>query len=203
MAPDLGVPLFVNLHPDELAERWLVRPDDPIGFYPHPVFLEITETATFTHHQLCSSTLREVCERTGAQLVIDDFGAGHSNLQRLLDLEPTIVKLDLALVRGLHASPRKRAAIRYMTALCHELGARVVAEGIEVEEELEAVLSLDVDFVQGFLLARPANPPATVHWPPLRERVALAAPPPLPQGSAALANRKGRLLPPPRVHKAK
>jgi EAL domain-containing protein (putative c-di-GMP-specific phosphodiesterase class I) len=162
---DLGVPLFLNIHPDELVERWLVRPDDPIGFYPHQVFLEITETAAFVHHDLCDSVLREVCSRTGAQLAIDDFGAGHSNLTRLLELGPAVVKFDLDLIRDVHTSPKKRAVIRYMTGLCHELHAHVVAEGIESVQELACLRDLGVDYVQGYLLARPANPAPAVHWP--------------------------------------
>jgi EAL domain-containing protein (putative c-di-GMP-specific phosphodiesterase class I) len=159
-----AVPLFLNIHPDELVERWLVRPDDPIGFSTEPVYLEITETAAFMHHDLCNSVLREVCERTRAKLVIDDFGSGHSNLTRLLDLEPAIVKLDLQLIRDVHVSSKKRAVIRYVTALCHELGAKVVAEGIEIAAELLCLQDLGVDYAQGYLLARPANPAPQVSW---------------------------------------
>lgn len=165
VASAAGAPLFLNIHPDELTERWLVRPDDPIGFSPQPVFLEITETAAFQNHALCDSVLREVCTRTHAQLVIDDFGAGHSNLTRLLDLDPAIVKLDLALVRDVQSSPKKRAVVRSVTALCHELGAKVVAEGIESEHELTCLQGLGVDYLQGYLLGRPANPAPAITWP--------------------------------------
>jgi len=165
VASHLEAPLFLNIHPNELTERWLVRPDDPIGSCAQPVFLEITETAAFQQHDLCDSVLREVCTRTGAQLVIDDFGAGHSNLNRLLELDPAIVKLDLALVRDIQESVKKRAVVRSMSALCHELGAQVVAEGIETDLELACVRDLGVDYVQGYLLARPANPAPAVSWP--------------------------------------
>ncbi len=176
---ELPVPLFLNIHPDELVERWLVRPDDPIGFSKEPVYLEITETAAFEHHALCGSVLREVCARTRARLVIDDFGAGHSNLTRLLELEPAIVKLDLTLIRDVHASSKKRAVIRYVTALCHELGAGVVAEGIESAAELVCLQDLGVDYAQGYLLARPANPPPRVSW-----QRGLSASLPAPTGTA-------------------
>ena len=86
--------LFLNLHPAELEARWLVRPDDPIGFHDHDVFLEITEAAAFEHHELCLSILAEVRGRTGARLVIDDFGAGYSNILRIVELEPAIVVSD-------------------------------------------------------------------------------------------------------------
>jgi EAL domain-containing protein (putative c-di-GMP-specific phosphodiesterase class I) len=171
------VPLFVNLHPDELSSRWLVRPDDPLCFHAAPVFLEITESAAFTHFQLCLSVLRELCRRTGALLVVDDFGAGHSNLERVVDLEPSIVKLDLALTRGIDAHPRRRAVVRHVVNLCNELGARVVAEGIETVDELSCVRDLGVDYAQGYLLARPAAPPPKVAWP-FHPKIKL--PPPLP-----------------------
>lgn len=159
------VPLFVNLHPEELSSRWLVRPDDPLCFHGRPVFLEITESAAFTHFDLCKSVLNELCRRTGALLVVDDFGAGHSNLQRVVDLLPAIVKLDLALTRDIHRRPRSRAVVRHMVNLCTELGARVVAEGIEVVEELACVRDLGVHYAQGYLLARPAAPPPAIAWP--------------------------------------
>ncbi|RYZ02372.1 MAG: EAL domain-containing protein, partial [Myxococcales bacterium] len=159
------IPLFVNLHPEELSSRWLVRPDDPLCFHARPVFLEITESAAFTHFDLCKSVLNELCRRTGALLVVDDFGAGHSNLQRVVDLLPAIVKLDLALTRDIHRRPRSRAVVRHMVNLCTELGARVVAEGIEVVDELACVRDLGVHYAQGYLLARPATPPPPIEWP--------------------------------------
>ena len=183
------VPLFVNLHPEELNSRWLVRPDDPLCFHGAPVYLEITESAAFTHFELCMSVLRELCRRSGALLVVDDFGAGHSNLERVVDLEPSIVKLDLALTRGIHGHKRKQAVVRHVVNLCKELGARVVAEGIETIDELSCVRDLGVDYAQGYLLARPAAPPPKVAWP-----FAVAAspptprlgPPPLPAAAAAV-----------------
>ncbi|MBM4363554.1 MAG: EAL domain-containing protein, partial [Deltaproteobacteria bacterium] len=102
-----GVPLFVNVHPDEFAARWLVRPDDPLFVHDEQVFVEITESAAFTHHDLCRSVLRELSTRGGALLAVDDLGAGHSNLKRVLDLEPQVVKLDRALVTGLDRHPRQ------------------------------------------------------------------------------------------------
>ncbi|HVU00604.1 MAG TPA: EAL domain-containing protein [Polyangiaceae bacterium] len=188
-------PLFVNIHPDELSSRWLVRPDDPIGFHCRPVFLEITESATFTHFELCRDVLRELCRRTGAALVVDDFGAGHSNLERVVSLEPAVVKLDLALVRGVHGDTRKQIVIRHLVRLCGELGATVVAEGVETIEELACVRDLGVAFAQGYLLARPAAPPPEFTWPlagasgaagsrslsrPASRRKLPAVPPPLP-----------------------
>ena len=160
-------PLFVNLHPHELAEGWLVRPDDPLFFHDRAVYLEITESAAFNYFSLCVNVLKEICSRSGAFLVVDDFGAGHSNLKRIIDLEPHVVKLDLALVRGIEKSKRQQILVRQVVSLCKELGARVVAEGIETEAELEAVIDTGAHYGQGYLFARPAFPIPAISWPKL------------------------------------
>ncbi len=158
-------PLFVNLHPHELDEGWLVRPDDPLFFHDRAVYLEITESAAFNYFSLCVNVLKEICSRSGAFLVVDDFGAGHSNLKRIIDLEPHIVKLDLALVRGIEKSKRQQILVRQVVSLCKELGARVVAEGIETEDELAAVIDTGAHYGQGYLFARPAFPIPKPSWP--------------------------------------
>jgi EAL domain-containing protein (putative c-di-GMP-specific phosphodiesterase class I) len=169
-APDL--PLFVNLHPQELSSRWLVRPDDPMNFHQHPVYLEITESAAFDHFQLVKSAIKEVCSRNDARLVVDDFGAGYSNLKRVVELEPAVIKLDRALVQGLHQSERQQTLVQYVVRLCNALGAKVVAEGIETVGELRAVRDCGVEYGQGYVLARPANPSPEVTFPlePLTRR---------------------------------
>jgi EAL domain-containing protein (putative c-di-GMP-specific phosphodiesterase class I) len=160
-----GVPLFVNIHPDELGARWLVRPDDPVFFHDNSVFLEITESAAFTHFDLCCDVLREVCSRSGAHLVVDDLGAGYSNLKRIIDLEPKVVKLDRSLIAGLDRRPRQRVLFTSVVKLCADLGARVVAEGIETIDEFKAVRDCGAQYGQGYLLARPGYPPPAVTFP--------------------------------------
>lgn len=160
-----NTPLFVNLHPHELSQHWLVRPDDPLCFHAADVYLEITESAVFAYYELCVSVLKEVCSRTGAHLVIDDFGAGYSNLKRIVDLEPSIVKLDLALVRNIDKSSRQRVLVKHVVRLCEELGAKVVAEGIERQDELRTVIDCGVHYGQGYLIGKPAYPAAEPAWP--------------------------------------
>lgn len=156
---------FVNVHPLELATRWLVRPDDPMTMHDGALFLEVTETTALEYFDLCRGVLREICARTGANLVVDDLGAGHSNLLRIIDLEPKVVKLDLALVQGVATSHRKQVLMRNVVRLCEELGASVVAEGIETADDLSAVIDQGCHFGQGFLFARPAFPVPEVVWP--------------------------------------
>jgi EAL domain-containing protein (putative c-di-GMP-specific phosphodiesterase class I) len=160
-----GKPLFVNLHPNELEEGWLVRPDDPIFSHDHDIYLEITESAPITHFDLCTSVLREVCSRASAYLVVDDLGAGYSNLKIIADLEPKVVKLDRQLVQDLDSKPRQQKLVSFTVNLCNQLGAAVVAEGIETLEELKAVVDCGAQYGQGYLLARPGFPIPTITWP--------------------------------------
>jgi EAL domain-containing protein (putative c-di-GMP-specific phosphodiesterase class I) len=174
-----GTPLFVNLHPSELEEGWLVRPDDPIFSHDDDIYLEITESAPLTHFELCASVLREVCGRVGVHLVIDDLGAGYSNLKLIADLQPRVVKLDRNLIQDLDRKPRQQKLVAIVVHLCHELGALVVAEGIETNGEYEAVRDSGAQYGQGYLFARPSFPMPAITWPPPPTE----APPPTTQPS--------------------
>lgn len=160
-----GWRLFVNVHPDELSSRWLVRPDDPLNYHDQEVYLEITESAAFAYFDLCRSVLVELCARAQVHLVVDDLGAGHSNLKRVLDLEPKVVKLDRELIMDLHKSRRQQILVRAVVELCKDLGATVVAEGIETLDELKAVRDSGADYAQGFFVARPGYPIPDIAWP--------------------------------------
>jgi EAL domain-containing protein (putative c-di-GMP-specific phosphodiesterase class I) len=178
-----GVPVFFNLHPVELSDRWLVRPDDPIYSHDEPIYLEITEKVPLEHFALCRSVLREIRERADARLVVDDLGAGYSNLKYIADLEPAVVKLDRELVANIHRHPRVQRLVSWLVRLCADLGAEVVAEGVETTDEFACVRDQGVQLVQGYLLARPGFPL------PLADRVQRDA-----QGRA----RVSRPMPPPR-----
>jgi EAL domain-containing protein (putative c-di-GMP-specific phosphodiesterase class I) len=112
------------------------------------------------------TVLREVCGRTGAHLVVDDLGAGYSNLKLIADLDPKVVKLDRALVQDLDRRPRQQKLVSMVVRLCHELGAVVVAEGIETYDEFRAVGDSGAQYGQGFLFARPSFPMPAITWPP-------------------------------------
>jgi EAL domain-containing protein (putative c-di-GMP-specific phosphodiesterase class I) len=172
MIREIGMPLmtgkavFVNVHPLELQEGWLVRPDDPIYLHEHDVFLEVTESVPLSHYDLCLNVLKEVRARSGVHLVVDDLGAGYSNLKRIADLEPHIVKLDRGLIMGIERSRRQHQLVTSVVRLCTELGARVVAEGIETEDEFRAISDTGAHFGQGYLFAKPAFPLPAITWPP-------------------------------------
>ncbi len=157
-------PLFVNIHPNEFDEGWLVQPDDPIFQHEHGVFLEITESVPLSHFAMCQTVLAEVRSR-GAYLAVDDLGAGYSNLKYIADLSPEIVKLDRELIVNLRSGTRQHRLVRAIVRLCEELGTKVVAEGIETESEARAVMEAGAHYGQGYFFARPAFPPPQPSFP--------------------------------------
>jgi EAL domain-containing protein (putative c-di-GMP-specific phosphodiesterase class I) len=162
-----GYSLFLNIHPHEFDYGWLVRPDDPMFRHRWPVTLEITESVPLKYFTQCHSVLAEI-RRKGISLAIDDLGAGFSNLKYISDLEPEIVKLDRELIAGLSQESRQFRLLLSIVALCHSMEAQVIAEGVETEPELEASVALGVDFAQGYVFGRPADPPPDLIWPGTR-----------------------------------
>ena len=158
--------LFLNLDPHEFDKPFLVRPDDPIFTHRNPVYLEITENVPLKYFDQCHSVLAEL-RKKGNFLVIDDFGAGFSNLKYIAELQPDVVKLDRELVRECRIGTSEFSLLTTISELCHQMNARVVAEGIETVDELEAVVAAGVDFGQGYLFARPAPEPPDIAWPVL------------------------------------
>jgi EAL domain-containing protein (putative c-di-GMP-specific phosphodiesterase class I) len=160
---------FVNVHPRELADDSLLRPDAPLSRHARSVVLEITDRASLEGMPGLHARV-EALRVLGYRLAIDDLGVGDTGLTTFAVLEPDLVKLDVALVHGCDHEPVKQRLIRSMAALCRELGALVVAEGIETQAEQETVASLGCDLLQGFRLGRPVEaadlPAAPLAGPP-------------------------------------
>jgi EAL domain-containing protein (putative c-di-GMP-specific phosphodiesterase class I) len=146
--------LFVNVHPLDLLDDDLFAPDSRLAQVASRVVLEVTERAAVREIpdlQARLSALRSL----GFRLALDDLGAGYAGLATLADLQPELVKLDMALVRDLHLDERRRRLVGAIIELCHSQGALVVGEGVEVEGERDALTALHCDLLQGYLLARP------------------------------------------------
>lgn len=119
------------------------------------VVLELTEHVEFTEHAHLLKQLRQLQAR-GLRVAIDDTGSGYAGLQIILALAPDVLKLDMALVRGVDRDPARRALVRALAAFAAESGAALIAEGIQTPAELDTLRTLNVPFGQGYLLARPA-----------------------------------------------
>jgi EAL domain-containing protein (putative c-di-GMP-specific phosphodiesterase class I) len=158
-----GKAIFVPIHPSELRDRYLVQPDDPIFGHDAPVFLEIAQP---TLSGLAMQVIRELGSRSSIGLVIDDLGAGPATLKQLVDLEPVAIKLDRELMAGIDKSRRKQIVVSAVVSMCEQLGAQIIAKGVDCEAEAEAARDCGVVFAQGFVLGEPTPLPAISIWPP-------------------------------------
>ena len=116
--------------------------------------IEITEQVPVASYAVLRDALDHL--RGHVRVAVDDAGAGYAGLRHILEIRPQIVKLDIALVRGLNADPARRALISSMVAFAAETSCALVAEGVETEAELAALRGLGVAFGQGYLFGRPA-----------------------------------------------
>jgi diguanylate cyclase (GGDEF)-like protein/PAS domain S-box-containing protein len=125
---------------------------------PSRLCLELTETALFEANGEGVAILREVSD-LGVRLAIDDFGTGYSSFSYMRDLPVHEIKLDMSFVTRLGRHERDARVVGGMIRLAHDLGLRVVAEGVERPAQLETLRALGCDAAQGFLFAPPSADP--------------------------------------------
>ena len=115
--------------------------------------IEILETAV--HGDTSLDQVIEYYRDHGCLVALDDFGAGHSNFERVWRLKPDIIKLDRKMIADSVKHRVIRRSLPNLVSLLHEVGCIVLAEGIETEEEASIAMDAGVDMAQGFLFARP------------------------------------------------
>ena len=150
--------LFLNIIPSSILhysvgvmnfEEVLKR----TGIHPHQIVIEILENDITNDPRIDESI--DYFKQIGCKIAIDDFGAGHSNFERIWRLEPDMVKLDRSIITRTTYGKRLNFSLSKLVALLHETGSLVIAEGIETEEEAMLALGSDVDLVQGYYFAKP------------------------------------------------
>jgi EAL domain-containing protein (putative c-di-GMP-specific phosphodiesterase class I)/CHASE2 domain-containing sensor protein len=140
---------------------------------PERLILEVTETAAMNSPEAAIAAL-EAWRTLGAGVSIDDFGTGQSSLGYIRMLPATELKIDRSFVADCAEAPRNAIMVRSTIAMAHELGLKVVAEGVEDEACLAALERMGCDLVQGYLIARPM-PAAEIPAAALEERATPAA----------------------------
>ncbi len=140
--------------------------------------LEITESLLMEDIERNIERLRMLRD-LGVTIAIDDFGTGYSSLNYLARLPMDTLKIDRSFVSGMSVSPENRTIVSTIISLAHSLGLKVVAEGVETEEQLNLLRLLKCDQMQGFLLSRPVASEeiaSSLHGKNVRARGAEAMP---------------------------
>lgn len=144
--------MFVNLHPRELISA-LVH-EQPMAKWASRVVLEITETAAIADYERARETLTKL-RAHGYRIALDDLGAGYAGLNSLALLQPDFVKLDMALIRGIHEKSSSRRLVKHLLEFCAGEAIPVIAEGVETEQEHAIVREIGCPLMQGNYLAAP------------------------------------------------
>jgi EAL domain-containing protein (putative c-di-GMP-specific phosphodiesterase class I) len=151
-----------SLHDPHLLEM-IEQALTATGTGPGLLTLEITESAIILDPQRAGETLAAL-SRMGALISIDDFGIGYTSLASIKHMSVNEIKIDKSFVLGMLTSNSDAMVVRSIIDLGHNLGLRVVAEGVETKEMLDAVAALGCDEAQGYFISRPQASEALKNW---------------------------------------
>jgi EAL domain-containing protein (putative c-di-GMP-specific phosphodiesterase class I) len=153
--------LFLNTVPATIRDTSFVGRGvlDYLGpnLSPRFVTLEITERQVIENLNLYRDAMHAFLDM-GFSFAIDDVGAGYSGLETVATLRPNYLKIDMSLVRDVHQKKVSQQVVRAILGMGEGIGATVIAEGIQSQDEADAVRSLGVRFGQGYLFGRPVDP---------------------------------------------
>lgn len=155
--------LFLNVSPESLLEtshqpgRTLQLLQD-FGIPPSQVVIELTEQTPTDDFHLLQNALHHY-RAMGFSIALDDLGAGYSSLRLWSELRPDYVKIDRHFIDGIHQDALKREFVGSILQIAKASRALVIAEGIELPEELAVLTEMGVDLVQGYFLCRPQEQP--------------------------------------------
>lgn len=147
--------LNVNASPQTVCAPGLLEILD--GVETHRLVIELTEHEAIDDYAALNAAI-SILRARGVQIAVDDAGAGYASLRHILDIRPEIIKLDMSLTRHIHRDEARRALTSALCDFAANLNASVVAEGIEEQAELDALVSLGIRYGQGYLLGLPAEP---------------------------------------------
>jgi EAL domain-containing protein (putative c-di-GMP-specific phosphodiesterase class I) len=155
-----GDKLFLNIlptsiHDPDFGEMRIREVLERIGLAPQNLVLEISEREAISNFQIFREAIGHF-SRLGFGIALDDIGSGYSSLEAALELSPDYLKIDMSLVRGIDDNVPKQELLRGLQGLAEKLHAVVIAEGIETEDELEAIRELGIKAGQGYAIGRGA-----------------------------------------------
>lgn len=174
LAAKLGMDtlLSINFLPNavyqaETCIRTTLAAAQTYGFDTRKLIFELTEGEELAEADHLIAIF-DAYKKMGFQVAIDDFGAGYSRLNIIMASPPSLLKLDMALVRDIHRFPNKQAVVNGIITMMDQLGGRIIAEGVETEEEFRWLESRGIRLFQGYLFARPGWETLPEPWFPPR-----------------------------------
>lgn len=153
---DGSTKVFINSIPGNLLHgEEALKLEEVAQNLENTVVVELTEQLELEDGEL--SVLKDYYNKIGFQTAIDDYGTGYSNVTNLLRYMPHYVKIDRMLLTNIQDSPQKQHFVKDIITFCHDNDILVLAEGVETQEELQMVIHLGVDLIQGYYTAKPTK----------------------------------------------
>jgi EAL domain-containing protein (putative c-di-GMP-specific phosphodiesterase class I) len=158
--PAAEVLLFINVNPkilesDDLELGWTNDKVKSLGLKSGQIAIEICESNVVDTEKLIRFV--ENYRRHGFIIAIDDYGTNHSNLERIIQIRPDIIKIPRELIGGVDNDFYKEAIVRSIIHLAKNIGAVTIAEGVETDQDVLKCHELGIDLYQGFYFARPSD----------------------------------------------
>jgi EAL domain-containing protein (putative c-di-GMP-specific phosphodiesterase class I) len=125
-------------------------------FNPKNLVLEIVETSLMMDIVAAKKVISELHD-LGVKIAIDDFGAGHSNFERLLSFQPDILKLDGSLIKNIHQNKYSRDIVETIKTFADKKNIKTVAEFVSSKEVYDVVIEIGIDYLHGFYLGEPSE----------------------------------------------
>jgi len=120
------------------------------------VVLEITERSRLQGIEAWDESVERVTAM-GFAIAVDDLGAGYSSLSVLAELQPSFIKVDMSIVRGIDCDPRKQRLVDLLTRFAEATDATLIAEGVEAQDEASALRVCGAHLLQGYLFGKPST----------------------------------------------
>ncbi len=156
------IPLAVNVSGHQFGQKKFSRKVlnflETSGLSPEYLELEITETAMMINPKTAIQNLNEL-KKYGIKIAMDDFGTGYSSLAYLQKFPVDQLKIDLSFIKNVLSNPNDAMMVKAIISMAHNLGLKVIAEGVEDINQLEFLSALNCDAVQGYLFSRPVSVP--------------------------------------------
>lgn len=154
--------LFLNINPEVVNDphfksgttKQLIHQE---GIFPKQVTFEITERTAITDFASFRRSLEHYREQ-GYSIAVDDAGAGYSSLQAIAELRPDYIKLDMSIIKDVDKNPLKQTMLEAMIKMASAINSKIIAEGIETQQELTTLIRMGVHYGQGYFLSRPGFP---------------------------------------------
>ncbi len=148
--------LTMTIHDPEFRGAYLKELFEDLKIKPENVVFEVSEKMAIDNYDMFRSAMQDYTD-IGIVHASDDIGTGHSDLERIMELNPGFMKIDLSFVKDIDKSYIKQEIVKAMVTLAKSIGSLIIAEGVEKKEEYEKLMELNVTYGQGYLFGKPSE----------------------------------------------